>query len=271
MARKPVLDQVPPKAASPILTRPPGRRRWTFSFRFWKQIEFFGLDKSDPKWFVSLLTKLVELSKEDIDAFRADGRKKEAWRYHDISWTQQNIPIQRSDLTWLHPDYRENEADYPLVQFQVSQALGRVVGFWDEEQVFNIVLLDPLHNIQPSKLFHYKVNPASPLPCKYSSLLHDIETVKKGECPTPDCPVHQGLRTVPKQDHFYDVMILRLGESETSDVFDLIKSGQASSVHDILYEGMVAVLGRGQDQAKPVAPDAEPSPPESPPPSLPPV
>ncbi len=50
----------------------PDPRRWAFSFRFWRQTEFFGLDKAQPTWFVSLLERLAELSGLVIDDFRSD-------------------------------------------------------------------------------------------------------------------------------------------------------------------------------------------------------
>ncbi|WP_157667053.1 hypothetical protein [Vibrio alginolyticus] len=100
------------------------KKKWTFSFQYWKQIEFFGLDKSNPSWFVSLIEKLKDLSGKDVKNFVSTGEQRDAWRYHNINWNQTNIPIQREDLDWLDKDYRENEAEYPIVQFQVSQALG---------------------------------------------------------------------------------------------------------------------------------------------------
>lgn len=150
---KPVLEHTPLNNR-PVLVDV-GEKKWTFSFQYWKQIEFFGLDKSNPSWFVSLIEKLKDLSGKDVKNFVSTGEQRDAWRYHNINWNQTNIPIQREDLDWLDKDYRENEAEYPIVQFQVSQALGRVVGFWDENSVFNILLLDPLHNIQPSKRYNY--------------------------------------------------------------------------------------------------------------------
>ena len=79
-----------------------------------------------------LLEKLRDLNGESIDAFLADPSKKDYWRYHEISWTQTNIPVSRKDLNWIPKDYLANKAEFPLFQFQISKAVGRVVGFWDE-------------------------------------------------------------------------------------------------------------------------------------------
>jgi hypothetical protein len=124
----------------------PEKKPWLFSFRFWEQIRYFGLDESSSSWFVSLLEKFTECSKEDLDKFRSDPGKRDAYRFHEINWSQKGIPIQKEHLTWVDATYLNNSTEYPFVQFQISQALGRIVGFFDEKEVFNIVLLDPLHN-----------------------------------------------------------------------------------------------------------------------------
>lgn len=203
---KPVLGHTP-TSNKPVLDAV-GEKKWTFSFQYWKQIEFFGLDKSNPTWFVSLIEKLKDLSDKEIKSFVSSGSERDAWRYHNIDWNQKNIPIQRNDLEWLDKDYRENEAEYPIIQFQISQALGRVVGFWDENSVFNILLLDPLHNIQPSKSHGYKVDSCNPLSCNYSSLLSSIDTLKSGTyCNSPSCGYQQELEKFPIDKVYTNVVM----------------------------------------------------------------
>lgn len=73
-------------------------------------------------------------------------------------------------MSWIYKDYLENEEDFPLYQFQISMANGRVVGFFDENWVFNIVLVDPNHNMQPSKDYDYRVTPCFPLDNHYECL-----------------------------------------------------------------------------------------------------
>jgi hypothetical protein len=242
--QKPVLAKQPiqqsPKPVAPARTFTADR--WMFSFRFFKQIENFGLDKQDANWFVSVIEKLVDLSNETVDVFFADKIKKNYWRYHDISWTKKNVPIRREDLKWLQKDYLENATEFPIVQFQISKALGRVVGFWDENRVFNIILLDPLHNIQPSRDFSYKVDPCSPLPCKYTTLLDDIEAAKKNNCPTETaCPVNAALRTIPKEGHTYQVTILRLRDDLAKLANEVIEAGKAKSIEEIIENGVLSL------------------------------
>lgn len=177
----PILEEYSPKLKKePVLQRMiPHERQWTFSLRYWNQVEFFGLDRSDSKWFVSLLEKLKDLSHKKVEDFLASDSEKNTWRYHNINWNQKNIPLKREELNWIDSRYLDNEIDYPLLQIQVSKSLGRVVGFWDENNIFNIVLLDPLHNIQPTKSFNYRVDDCSPLNCEYSSLLYKLNSIEK--------------------------------------------------------------------------------------------
>jgi hypothetical protein len=97
------------------------------------------------------------LSCETVAALFTDPSKKSQWRLHDINWNGKNVPIARADFQWIDKAYLDNDAEYPFQQFQISKALGRVVGFFDEHGVFNIVLLDPLHNAQPSDYSDYKI------------------------------------------------------------------------------------------------------------------
>ncbi|MFH4782639.1 MULTISPECIES: hypothetical protein [Vibrio] len=235
---KPVLEHTPSNN-KPVLVDV-GEKKWTFSFQYWKQIEFFGLDKSNPSWFVSLIEKLKDLSGKDVKSFVSTGEQRDAWRYHNIDWNQTNIPIQREDLDWLDKDYRENEAEYPIVQFQVSQALGRVVGFWDENSVFNILLLDPLHNIQPSKRYNYKVDHCSPLSCNYSALLFSIDTLKRGNyCSSSDCGYHQEISNLSIDNAYTNVVIHFLDDTEKAESEKLISEKKARDEKEIFEAGLL--------------------------------
>ena len=78
--RKPVAIPLTPASRNrPSTDRPAPPKRWTFSFRYWKEIDYFGLSESKTKWFVSLMVRLGELSKHEIDRFPADHQEKAAW------------------------------------------------------------------------------------------------------------------------------------------------------------------------------------------------
>lgn len=165
--------------------------KWRFSFLYWKQIDNFGLDCNgvSKTWFVSLLDRLRELSSKTIEQVTI--REKDSWRFHAINWNQKNIPISKSSLSWIPTDVIHSE-EVEFYQFQVSQALGRIIGFFGAENIFYIVLLDPMHNAQPSKSFGYKVNKTRILYTPYQSLLHDLVSVKnkiEKHCSPESCQV----------------------------------------------------------------------------------
>ena len=74
--KSPVLDRQPTQGKTPVLQYSPGDKQWAFSFRFWNQVEFFGLDHTPKKWFVSLLEILKELSNKEVDKFIGDSSQK---------------------------------------------------------------------------------------------------------------------------------------------------------------------------------------------------
>ncbi len=165
------------------------QKRWSFSFRFFKQIENFGASSCESKWFVSMLERLSDISGKTVEEITETPSWMDFYRFHPINWAKKNVPITRNDLNWIDSVYLGNEEEYPLYQFQISKATGRVVGFFDEDWNFNIVLIDPLHNLQPSKYFDYRVTHCFPLDSEYESLrkkIHDHHFNGNGEPLVPD-------------------------------------------------------------------------------------
>lgn len=237
-SHKPILGgAIPPKAQKPIALPPQSEKRWAFSFRFWKQIENFGLDQSDSKWFIALLEKLADLSKLNKEQFLKDGAGRDNWRFHKINWQQKNIPVQREDLDWIPKTYLDNADEYELFQFQITQSLGRVIGFFDENQEFNIVLLDPLHNMQPSKSFDYKVHYSKADPTHYADLLKDVERAQKRDCVHLECPAYLELCGLPRTDHAHMISIMRLPDEMYIQMIDCIAKHK-TTIEEILGFGM---------------------------------
>jgi len=241
--------QVPVLAGNKIIPsiRPPNPKekhepkKWTFSFRFWRQIPYFGFDRTNSSWFASLLEKLSILSNEEIERFLCDSRKVEIWRYHDIDWGQKNIPIQPKDLEWIPSYYRDNQEEFGLVQFQISKALGRVIGFWDASYVFQIVLLDPHHNMQPDKAHNYRVDPCSPLSCDYSKLLIGLDAVLNDKCMKKGCECVEDIRGIPtSRDALLEsnVLMFKLNNEDVELSELLLKEGKVSSFSQIFKDGL---------------------------------
>lgn len=237
--QKPVLaPDVPARGVRPVVKKAPPSKKWTFSFRYWRQIDYFGLDQSRDKWFVALLQKLSDLSGLDMDLFKRDRDMIDHWRYHKINWNQRNIPVKRADLNWIPDMYLKNEEDYELIQFQISQALGRVIGFWDETYTFNIVLLDPLHNMQPSEAFNYRVRDCSPLNTDFADLVKDIESAKSRICQQPECPVNLDLKQLPQCNYGQTIIILRLNDEQSNLIASTMEKHNLT-IEELLEYGTV--------------------------------
>ncbi|TVO78452.1 hypothetical protein [Sedimenticola selenatireducens] len=244
---KPVLPAFAPNpnAQHPIPSKTNTPKKWTFSFRFWKQIEYFGLDKTDSAWMVSVLEKLQVLSQENIESVLCSPEKKKYWRYHNIDWGQKNIPVQRADLDWITDTYRDNPEDYPFVQFQISKSLGRVIGFWDDKDTFNIVLLDPYHNMQPSKAYSYNVDPCGPLSCDYTTLLAAIDSLAESDCERKSCEIRYSyldINSRSKQLESFGVYIVKMSDENRDLYADLKEKGHVKNIHDVLMVGIDGLI-----------------------------
>lgn len=195
----PRLGSTPASTPSPRLEsgRATEDPKWVFGFRFFRQVDFFGLADAESQWFVSLLERLKQLSEESLSDFLCDGAKRDVWRYHPIDWAQKNIPLKRDDFFWIDSDYRDNEDEYPFVQFQISRSMGRVIGFFDDNKSFQIVLLDRMHNMQPSKSHGYRVDRTKILSCSYSYVRSQIEHVKKtSRCESESCGYKANINAI---------------------------------------------------------------------------
>lgn len=236
MSRKPVLGSIP-SPNIPVAGKIPDEPLWTFSFRYFKEIEYFGLNKTQPSWFSSLLVRLSELSNKAIADITGNHAVRDAWRYHEINWSQKNIPIQYDDLEWVDQAYRDNPEDFPLYQFQISKALGRVVGFWDEKQVFNIVLLDPMHNIQPSKTYDYKVDACSPNESEYSKLLLKAQKIANDNVCSESCPFPAELKSIHSFDleEQTNILIFSISDAQYLNLDSALEAiGDNSNAVDLL-------------------------------------
>jgi len=233
-----------PKAAG----NAPPPQKFSFSFRYFKQVKSFGLNKQENKWFVALLCMLRELSKETVDDFLKDSCKRNKYRYHTVDWNRKNIPIKLKELEWVDSLYLENPDEYPMVQFQVSATLGRVVGFFDEVNVFNIVLLDPLHNICPTKSRGYKVDSCSPLSCDDITLLNNLKSLISNNKCEHSCSLLEDFNNLPFDLYSkLGVFVLSLKEDNFDKIQNIISNGKCSSVEELLEYGVMFFEENNED------------------------
>jgi hypothetical protein len=250
MARtKPKLDSSLPTKdrLRPKPTKAGNEQNWTFNFRFFRQIEYFGLDGANlnANWFASLLSRFADLSNRKLSQFMQDSsaQSQSGYRFHHINWEQKNIPIQRKDINWLPMDYLDNDDEYPLFQFQVSKSTGRVIGFFDEHWQFNVLLLDPLHNIQPSKSHAYSVDPCSPMACDYTRLIAGYEAITSASCNNEECGYHlQISKSTPSIISPENALVHYIDNDLASAAQKLVDDGKVTSFLDIFESGVITLM-----------------------------
>lgn len=168
----------PQKAISLIPQGEKGLKYLSFSFIYCDQQDYFGYGDQDASWFATLQDRLKDLSGK-TSAILESPSERDAYRLHPINWKAKNCPISINDLKSVPKVIKDNaESDF-FWQFQLSKGNGRVVGFFNEDSsIFYIVLLDPKHNIQPSKDYGYQVDDTSIALTEYERinlLITDIE------------------------------------------------------------------------------------------------
>lgn len=225
----------------PVIPKKPEKEKWNFSFKYFNQIEYFGCKGIDGSWFISLLDRLRELSDIHPEDFFQDRNAKSAWRYHEINWESQNIPIKKTDLHWIDKEYLSNNEEFPFFQFRISKAKGRIVGFWgSDHKVFYLVLLDPLHNIQPAGgKFNYRVDDCSPLSCQYTSLTKDIDDIKQKPCVVEGCKVFPKIMELPKRMNDTNAVVAYLDDDTLEELNKVLAK---KSISDILMAGIMSDL-----------------------------
>lgn len=213
------------------------RRKITFSFSYFKQIENFGIGNCSTKWYVGFLERMSVLGTMTPQEVLEENRGSDSLRCHPIDWDAKNIPVRRSDLDWLPKDILENEVEFPMVQFAISTGTGRIMGFFDRDSsVFNIILLDPNHNIQPSKKTNYQIQPTTLGMSQYDDLLNKLECVKKTvkDCQDKSCKLHSSLSEI---EGLHDnIVYIGLDKDFYSTYQEIIKK---HSVQEIMETGIV--------------------------------
>lgn len=223
-------------------------KKWSFSFKYWQQPNYFGVAQEEKSWFVSLLEALGQLNHLKIEEVQDDGDLSDHWRYHPINWTMNNVPISKSELNWLPGDYAENEEEFPICQFQISKTKGRVVGFFDEQWIFQIVLLDPMHNIQPSKDFDYRVRRTHVLKDDFTSVCESIERARNKATCGVQCPVVKELAVGVAAIDRMSLLYFTVPEQSVVLARGLIGNGFVQD-HGEIYAWGIAYV---EDQAKAV-------------------
>lgn len=239
---KPVLSKQPKPANKPVTGNVKPARKFVFSFRFFRQAEYFGLGDMDNGWFSALLEKLSEISKADFESLSSDIRAKQIWRLHEINFSAKGVITPRSSFDWVAKPYLENSEEYPFFQFQITKGHGRVIGFWDENGVFNIVALDPKHNMQPSDYTDYKVRDTVLARTSYAAAIVTIEQ-QILDCGN-DCrcrSLYSKIQVVLSAGLSQETMLVSMSEHNFTRCAKCVEDGMALTIEDVLVEGLNAL------------------------------
>lgn len=237
--KKPITGNAP-SAKNPVISNKVGdQQNWSFSFKYFKQHEYFGLEGLTPKWFISVLDRLRDLCKQEVDSFFTNRLTSGANRFHKINWNATNIPIRRSDITWVDKSIIDNDEEFPFFQFQISLGLGRVIGFWSEEsRFFYIVLLDPKHNMQPSKKYDYRVDDTRIEFCEFTSLLMDIDNLKRAKCIDENCSYREKIELLPTSLNRGSFVYFQIDDEYYPE---FIEKTKGRSIKEIIELGLLSI------------------------------
>lgn len=238
---KPIVTQIGNDYNKPRVTQIDQKTNWSFSFEYFNQMKYFGLDRIPQNWFISFVERLKDLSSKTRSDFFSDKNTRQFYRYHKIDWQAKSIPVSRKDFNWISKEYLDNEDDFPFYQFGISKALGRVVGFWNENHsIFYIVALDPHHNIQPSKYNDYKVNDCYPLSCQFTSLQSDIDKIKAFKPNCDSCTIKDSVLKLPTGLNKTNALISFLEDDYKEELEKAISKGNTFS--EIIKLGIIEVM-----------------------------
>lgn len=159
------------------------KKRISFSFSFFKQIENFGIAGKDSAWFTGLTDQLKILSEKEFDDLVCNPSAKQYFRLHPLEFGAGVSALTADDFSFIPDSFRPKGKDSGYWQFQISKANGRVIGFFNEDHtIFYIVFLDPNHNAQLSNYSDYKVRPIEPQVSEIDDLYIKISRLTELDC-----------------------------------------------------------------------------------------
>jgi len=172
-----------------------------------------------------------------------DNKGSISLRCHHIKWDNKNIPLQRKDIDWLPDEISNNEDDFPIVQISISKGTGRIIGFFERDiSVFHIVMLDPNHNLQPSKFHNYQVQSTLMGESQYDKLLGKLERVASivSSC-DKNCELHNHINDM---NSLHENIIYFGLEDSYHDEF--LKLSEKHSVSEIIEYGILALSDKSR-------------------------
>ena len=220
-----------------------------FSFRFFQQVRFFAFEGLQVSWFVSLFERLQAMSGFYMEDF-INPTLSSDMRFHTIHWGDESN-FTRGYFDWVSPDYLQAEDEYPLLQFSVSRGRGRVVGFIDEKRVFQIIALDPKHNIQKSR-GHEGRHDCQPVRSDYMDLLSRIDRALSAlagadlEAAIAKARQHLTKASVGHPADGRVWVLVDLHENDANHLHDHLVSRPGMSVNEVFDLGYMSLITAGE-------------------------
>ena len=229
-------------------------KKWNFSFQYWEQREYFGLKSVSREWFVDLLEILRDLSSKLIDDVRLDSAAKQAHRFHVINW--ENCSISKEVFyRYVPTEYQTEDTD--IIQFQIQKSKGRVIGFFDFESVFQIVLLDPEHNMQLTRYDNYTTIKTENLANSYDGLMAKFALIsKKCENSSPKGAkwlIDEVKSILEKEKYSSECKMITIGKEFFDDINEILQlNPEYESLDMVIYEALDLLkegLNKGSSRA----------------------
>ena len=249
-----------PKPAAVGYLEVPGKQSskeepcWVFSFKYFKRIDKFclGHEKFSASWMASLLDRIGILSGVKVkDIVEGPPNMKKDWHWHRVDWNAKNIPVQRRDLDWVPAGIPSEE----FYQIKIQDGAGRLIGFL-VDNVFNVVLLDSMHNMYPSSRVQHQVREARLVRCRYDQLEHKLLVMKSNIDHNSPPKTIEEIKTIMSDEMDFDHSrkVVEIHSSFHVDIEKIMDAQRLESypeaIEHILVEYLMSTPGPDQVSAE---------------------
>lgn len=227
---------------SPVAGTPRESSAATFSLRYWQQIEGFGLSHVSKGWFIDFLDGLKSTEAFLERLLEGNPAERRKFHCHPVNWTEAKVRIRRRDLKWLPREILDNEAEFPFFQLSLAKGPMRIAGFWEpDEATFNIVLIDPHHNIAMAEGFE-GAQPCTECLGDYHQMLCAVteladELRSAHACKAAGCQMHERASKLAESYTLKGLVYVTPDTLQQASA--LVSSGRASNIDEIFVYGIL--------------------------------
>jgi hypothetical protein len=145
-------------------------------------------------------------------------------------------------LKWLPREILDNETEFPIFQLALAKGPMRIAGFWEpDETTFNIVLIDPHHNIATAEGYE-GAQPCTECLGDYHQMLCAVtefadELRSAQECRAAGCQMHE--RASKLTESYTLKGLVYVAQDTLQQASQLVTSGIASNIDEIFVYGIL--------------------------------